>query len=104
MAEFSTGSLNFSRMIEAAKAGHSAFTKSEKTGEIFCAFKSWKNDQPDQYKNDGSIQLNSTKEKADQEKDLFKKGYLGNFKIQKTTSEISQSDKEEIPEPDDLPF
>lgn len=105
MAKPNTGTLNFTRMMQAAKAGHSAFFKSEKTGDIFCAFKQWTNNEPDQFKNDGSIQLNSTKEKAESEKDLFHKGYIGNFRMPKgEQSNSNESNPFDIPEPEDLPF
>jgi len=103
MSKSFNASINITRLFEAFKAKHSAFSKSEKTGEMFCNLTLFINDQPDQYDNDGSIKLNSKKEKREAEKDLFKKGYVGNFKANKSNepAPINDSDTQEY---DDLPF
>lgn len=75
MAELFYGSINVSELIKMAKAGHSAFTKSDK-GVIYANINVWKNDEPDKYGNVLSLMLNSTQEKREEEG----KVYVGNCK------------------------
>lgn len=99
------GSCDFTNLLNAAKAGHSAFSKSEKNGHIYFNFTAWLNDDPDQYRNDMSLKLNSTKEKAQEEKELFNKGYFGKAKMAKQdNATFTESDLNQIPDQDDLPF
>lgn len=103
MSKSFNGGINFTKLCQAFRAKHSAFSKSEKTGEVFLDFTGFINDKPDQYNNDGSIKLNSKKEKREAEKDLFNKGYFANFKFNKSKdpAPINDSDTQEY---DDLPF
>lgn len=93
-----TGSLCLTEILERAKAGHSAFTKA-KNGKIYFNFLQWLNAEPDQYGNNSSLQLNSTKEKKDEEG----KCYIGNAKYIVTGpgDPVAASD---IPDVESLPF
>lgn len=93
-----TGSLCLTEILEKAKAGHSAFTKA-KNGKIYFNFLQWLNEKPDQYGNDSSLQLNSSKEKKEQEG----KVYIGNAKYMEA-GVGEPVNPEEIPVADDLPF
>jgi hypothetical protein len=69
------GSICLSDLGDAYKAGHSAFNKSEKNGKVYANIAVWMNDQPDQYGNILSFQLNSKKDATDE------KVYFGNAKL-----------------------
>lgn len=71
------GSLDLTTIIEKAKAGHSAFSKSTKNGHIYFNITQWVNDEPNEYGQHSSILLNSaSKEKQTEEG----KTYIGNAK------------------------
>lgn len=78
MGKLRNGAINFSKLQEAEMSGHSAFFKT-KSGDIWFNISQWENDQPDQYGNSASIQLNSAKDKRETEK----KVYIGNIKADK---------------------
>lgn len=100
MAQLRTGSLNLTKIIEQAKAGHSAFKKGS-DGNIWVNIKAWLNDDVDKLGNDTSIQLNSTKEKRDAEGNI----YIGNMKLfEKQETPLSNNDMKAIPPMEDLPF
>jgi hypothetical protein len=86
------GSLCVTDILEMAKKGHSAFSKSAKNDKVYMNVVIWQNDKPDEYGNSMSIQLSSVKEKRDVEKDKFGKGYIGNAKIIETTKPVSNND------------
>ncbi len=69
------GSICLSDLGDAFKAGHSAFNKSEKNGKVYANIAVWMNDEPDQYGNILSFQLNSKKDANDE------KVYFGNAKL-----------------------
>lgn len=98
MSQLLYGSIDFSKLLELAKAGNKAFTKAA-NGKIYCNLNVWINDQPDQYGNDASIQTNF--------KDATKDDriYFGNMK--KSTAgggEQLEAGDNSIPSGDDLPF
>lgn len=85
MSQLSTGSICLTDLLEHAKKGHSAFSKSEKNGKIYLNFKMWTNDEPDQFGNDSSLLLNSKKDKQEAEGKI----YIGNAKkIQSSGGEV----------------
>jgi len=53
-------------------------TTSEKNGKKYLNISVWINDEPDQYNNNGSIQVSQTKEEREAE---VKKLYIGNLKF-----------------------
>lgn len=55
MANSFYGSIDFSKLIEQAKAGHKAFTKSEKNGKIYLNVDVYVKDEVDQFGNIASI-------------------------------------------------
>ena len=69
------GSICLTDLGNAFKANHSAFNTSEKNGKIYANIAVWMNDEPDQYGNVLSFQLNSKKDATDE------KVYFGNAKM-----------------------
>ena len=55
MAQSFYGSIDFSKLIEQAKTGHKAFTKSEKNGKIYLNVDVYVKDEVDQFGNIASI-------------------------------------------------
>lgn len=94
-----TGSLCLTEIVEKAKQGHSAFTKAA-NGKIYFNILQWLNSEPDKFGNQSSIQLNSKKEKKDEEG----KCYIGNAKFMEAGTGGEAPKPEEIPAVDDLPF
>ena len=96
MAQSFYGSIDFSKLIEQAKAGNKAFTKSEKNGKIYLNVDVYIKDEVDQYGNIASIRgtfKGATKE------DKF---YFANLKeSQFNEQKVESSDVEGL---DDLPF
>lgn len=89
------GSINFSKLLEQAKAGNKAFTKTE-NGTIYLNVRVWVNDEVDTYGNIASLQSNF---KGAQKEDKF---YFGNLKESTPINEeVNASD---VPDADDLPF
>lgn len=70
-----TGSICLTDIGNAVKAGHSAITKGN-NGKTYCNILVWENDEPDQYNNNFSVQLNAKKDAPESEK----KQYVGNMK------------------------
>lgn len=92
------GSICLSDLSAAFKANHSAFNKSEKNGKIYANIAVWMNDEPDQYGNILSFQLNSKKDAQDE------KCYFGNAKLPKDTPAQSATTQSSTQDDDDLPF
>ena len=96
MAQSFYGSIDFSKLIEQAKAGHKAFTKSEKNGKIYLNVDVYVKDEVDQFGNIASIRgtfKGATKE------DKF---YFANLKeSQFNEQKVEASDVDGL---DDLPF
>lgn len=97
MAQFLTGSICLTDLIEQAKKQHSAFAKSERNQKIYANIKVWINDEKNEHGNIGSLQLNP---KKDHETENV---YFGNLKEAKATEKkLSESDAANID--DDLPL
>jgi hypothetical protein len=90
------GSICLSDLGDAYKAGNSAFNKSEKNGKVYANIAVWMNDQPDQYGNILSLQLNSKKDATDE------KVYFGNAKMPDGLK--PQAAQTPNAKDDDLPF
>ena len=73
-AKLFTGSICLSDLIDAAKRGHSAFSKSAKNGKVYCNILIWENEEPDKYEQTHALQLNSAKDKQEAEGKI----YIGN--------------------------
>lgn len=93
-----TGSLCLTDIVEKAKQGHSAFTKAA-NGKIYFNFLQWLNSEPDKFGNQSSLQLNSKKDKKEEEG----KQYIGNAKFMEATGGETPT-AEEVPDLDGLPF
>lgn len=92
MSKSSNGSLCLTTLIEQAKLGHSAFSKSDKNGKIYFNVTLWENDEADQYGNNFALQLNSTEERKATDGG-GKPVYLGNLKYNKK-KEVPVASKE----------
>jgi len=95
MSQSFYGSIDFSKLLEQAKAGNKAFTKTE-NGKIYLNVRVWVNDEEDKYGNIASFQSNF---KGAQKEDKF---YFGNLKESKILEMEVKS--EDVPSADDLPF
>ena len=98
MSKLLYGSLDFSKLLELAKAGNKAFSKAS-NGKIYLNLNVWINDEKDNYGNDASIQ--TTFKEATKEEKI----YFGNLKIseQKPPEPLAENSVE-IPDEMDLPF
>jgi len=93
-----TGSIDLTKILEKAKEKHSAFSKSQFNGHIYMNVLIWENDEPDKFNNNFSVQLNASKDAADDQR----KQYIGNLKYAATgTSTPAVND---LPEAEALPF
>jgi hypothetical protein len=99
MSKLMYGSIDFTKLLELAKLGNKAFSRSEKNGKIYMNLNIWINDEKDQFDNNASIQT-SFKDATKEEKH-----YFGNLKFSemKGNAELKEN-ATDIPEPDDLPF
>ena len=98
MSKLLYGSVDFSKLLELAKAGNKAFSKAA-NGKIYLNLNVWINDEKDNYGNDASVQItfkDATKEE---------KVYCGNFKIseQAAPQPIDINDLD-LPDTDELPY
>lgn len=82
------GSICITELMEKVKSGHSAFSKSIKNGKVYCNILVWVNEEKDEFGNNISLQLSSTKEKRDSEGKI----YIGNAKKLETSKPVSASD------------
>ena len=111
MATLITGSICLTDLVEMAKKGHSAFSRSAKNQKVYVNFTQWLNDEPDKYGNHAAFTLNSTKEKKDEElaANEGKKIYFGHAKIQEkkdgSGEAVTPTDASKMTATlDDLPF
>jgi hypothetical protein len=95
MAQSYYGSIDFSKLIEQAKSGNKAFSKSE-NGKIYLNVRMYVNDEVDKFGNIASFQSNF---KGATKEDKF---YFGNMK--ESTPMEAQVAVADVPETDDLPF
>lgn len=121
MSKLFSGSICLTDLVEQAKKGHSAFSKSQKNGKVYFNFLLWENDEVDKYDNTHSLQLNSLKDKKEAEGKI----YFGNAKpienkppsqrdlpgddwdknVPTKESKVATGSPSDITEPvDDLPF
>ena len=98
MSKLLYGSIDFSKLLELAKAGNKAFSKAQ-NGKIYVNINVWLNDEKDQYGNDASLQTNFKEATKDE------KIYFGNLKVSefKEPESLSENDNS-IPDEDSLPF
>jgi hypothetical protein len=89
------GSIDFSKLMEQAKAGNKAFTKNE-NGKIYLNVKVWVNDELDKFGNIASFQSSF---KGATKEDKF---YFGNLK--ESTPVIEEVAASDIIDIDEMPF
>jgi hypothetical protein len=89
------GSIDFTKLMEQAKAGNKAFSKNE-NGRIYLNVRVWVNDELDKYGNVASFQSNF---KGATKEDKF---YFGNLKESTPIEEAVTA--QDIPDVDDLPY
>jgi len=98
MSQLLYGSIDFSKLLELAKAGNKAFSKAE-NGKIYLNLNVWVNDEKDKFGNNASIQ--TTFKDATKEDKI----YFGNLKISEAKQpEPLQEGSNEIPDESDIPF
>lgn len=76
MSDVLSGSICLTTLLEKAKKGHSAFSKSGKDGKIYFNYIEFINDQVNEFGQHSSLLLSSTKDKKDTEGKI----YIGNGK------------------------
>jgi hypothetical protein len=105
------GSICLSELNELAKAGHSAFTRSQ-DGRIYCNFTGWCNSANDDFK-DFSANVNGKQDAKDKDATIINgrksKGYIASGKIKPNSGEQSGTAvgtiiKDEIPDDSELTF
>ncbi len=89
------GSIDFSKLMEQAKAGNKAFSKNE-NGKIYLNVKVWVNDELDKFGNCASFQSSF---KGAQKEDKF---YFGNLK--ESTTVVEAVEENDLLDLDDLAF
>ena len=101
MSNFLGGSMCLTDLVAQAQLGHSAFSKG-KNGKVYFNFNQWLNDKKDQYGNDSSLLLNSSKEMKENEGKI----YIGNAKYIEAASAppLEAGDPSLDGALDDLPF
>lgn len=97
MAQGYYGSIDFSKLLEMAKSGHKAFSKSEKNGKIYLNVDVYVKDEVGQYGDIASIRGTF---KGAAKEDKF---YFANLKESAAFVE-EQPSANEIPNEDSLPF
>lgn len=99
MSKLMYGSIDFTKLLELAKSGNKAFSRSEKNGKIYMNVNIWINDEKDKFDNDASIQT-SFKDATKEDKH-----YFGNLKFSEMKGTVDLSENAvDIPNADDLPF
>lgn len=96
MSQSFYGSIDFSKLIEQAKAGHKAFSKSEKNGRIYLNVDVYVKDEVDQFGNIASIRGTF---KGAAKEDKF---YFANLKA--STPFEEKIEAQDVSDLDDLPF
>jgi hypothetical protein len=82
MSKLLYGSMCLSDLSEQFKAGHPAFSKSEKNGKIYVNVTVWVNDEADQYGNHAALQLSKPKDSD------MKPIYFGNLKMHQQQANV----------------
>lgn len=102
MSRLRTASLCLSDILEAAKAGHTAFSRSDKNEKVYFNIAIWDNEEVNKFGHNVSIQLNPKKDSS------FERLYVGNGKIEpnKPSETINSPESPVLSETegDDLPF
>lgn len=97
MSKLLSGSICITDLLNAAKQGHKAFSRSVKNGKVYCNISVWLNDEKDQFGNIASMQVTFKDATND---DRF---YFGNLKEFETNQPLTENSSD-IPDDNDLPF
>lgn len=98
MAQSFYGSINYDKLLESLKSGKLKTYKHE-NGTRYINVNIYIGDEPDQYKNDGSI---SVPLKEEYHQDNIRSVFVGNLK--KSTPKVQDADAQDFQDDDDLPF
>ena len=99
MSKFYFGSINLTKLLEAANKKHSGFVRAGEKKQVYVNITAWLNEEVDKYGNIVSIQVNPTKDTDDL------KFYIGNLKEgTSAVSQLSEVDLNDLPTDDDFPF
>ncbi|WP_018676253.1 hypothetical protein [Riemerella columbina] len=99
MAQSFYGSINYDKLLESLKTGKLKTYKHE-NGTRYINVNIYISDEPDQYKNDGSI---SVPMKEEYHQDNIRSVFVGNLK--KSTPKVQDADAQDFQDDDDdLPF
>lgn len=82
------GSICITDLMDKIKSGHSSFSKSIKNQKVYSNILIWVNEEKDEFGNNVSIQLSSSKEKRDSEGKI----YIGNAKKLETNKPVRETD------------
>lgn len=98
MSKLLTGSICFTDLLEALKAGHSSGSRA-KNNKVYVNVNVWINDEKDKFGNDASIQINPKMDSGHEKK------YIGNLKFfeKKGPEPVSETDFSKDSD-GDLPF
>lgn len=97
MSQLLYGSLDFSKLLELAKAGNKAFSRAE-NGKIYMNLNVWINDEKDKFGNSASMQT-TFKDSVKEEKI-----YFGNLKLSEQQTKPLEENNSSIPNAEDLSF
>jgi hypothetical protein len=102
MSRLRTASLCLTDILNAAKAGHTAFSRSDKNQKVYFKVSIWDNEEKNKFGQDVSIQLSPKKDTSSE------RLYIGNGEKQEynPSETINTPEAPVIPENegDDLPF
>lgn len=107
MSKLRNVSVCLTDLKELIKEGHSGITKGKNNNKTYVSLEIWDKDEKDQFGQDVSVKVRSTKEKSEEEKNKFgNRRYLGNgWIIQMGAGEQEQIAPQQSQEiADDLPF
>jgi len=94
------GSICYTDLVAAAKKGHSAFKRSDKNGKVYFSFAEWQKEEPDQYGNNFSLQLNPKKDSTEEKVFIGQAKYLS----KKEQAKPVAASTAKVDDDDDLPF
>ena len=102
MSRLRTASICLTDILEAAKVGHTAFSRSDKNEKVYFNIAIWDNEEVNKFGQNVSIQLSPKKDSS------FERLYVGNGKIEpnKPSETINSPESPVLPQSagDDLPF
>lgn len=103
MSKLRTASICYTDLAEAAKAGHSAFSRA-KNGKVYFNIVIWDNDEANKFGQDVSIQLSPKKDTTSERIYIGNGNKKENDTFEKRTPEASTKSFSKSTNSDDLPF